>query len=216
MGHSLEDMVEYDLGERGIPARILDAFRKADRIHFVPEFQREQAYEDRALPLTYGQTISQPYMVALMLQALKVDGSEKVLEIGTGSGYQTALLAQLCREVWTVERLEPLATAAEDRLDRLGYRNVRYRLGDGSLGWPEGAPFERIVVSAACPAIPPALVGQLAEGGWLAAPVGNAEAQDLVIATKRGGQLETRRDTPCVFVRLIGEQGFPQCAESER
>jgi len=216
MGHSLEDMVAYDLGERGIPARILDAFRKVDRIRFVPEFQREQAYEDRALPLTYGQTISQPYMVALMLQALQLNGPEKVLEIGTGSGYQTALLAQLCREVWTVERLEPLATTAEDRLDGLGYRNVRYRLGDGSLGWPEGAPFDRIVVSAACPAVPPALIEQLAEGGLLVAPVGSAETQDLVIGTKRNGQLETRRDTPCVFVRLIGAQGFPQGAESGR
>jgi protein-L-isoaspartate(D-aspartate) O-methyltransferase len=216
MGHSLEDMVQFDLGERGIQPRVLDAFRKVDRIHFVPEFQREQAYEDRALPLTYGQTISQPYMVALMLQALKLEGSEKILEIGTGSGYQTALLAQLCREVWTVERLEPLATTAEDRLDRLSYRNIRYRLGDGSLGWPEGAPFDRIVVSAACPAIPPALVGQLADGGLLAAPVGTIEGQELVIGTKRGGQFETRRDTPCVFVRLIGEQGFPQGAESER
>ena len=216
MGHSLEDMVEFDLGERGIQPRVLDAFRKVDRVHFVPEYQREQAYEDRALPLTYGQTISQPYMVALMLQALKLEGPEKVLEIGTGSGYQTALLANLCREVWTVERLEPLATTAEDRLDGLGYRNIHYRLGDGSLGWPDGAPYDRILVSAACPAIPAALIGQLAEGGLLAAPVGTHESQDLVIGTKRGGQLETRRDTPCVFVRLVGEQGFPQGAESER
>jgi protein-L-isoaspartate(D-aspartate) O-methyltransferase len=216
MGHSLNDMVEFDLGERGIPARVLDAFRKVDRVHFVPEFQREQAYEDRALPLTYGQTISQPYMVALMLQALNLEGSEKVLEIGTGSGYQTALLAQLCREVWSVERLEPLATKAEDLLDGFGYRNIRYRLGDGSLGWPEGAPFDCIVVSAACPAIPPALIGQLTDGGRMAVPVGTQESQELVIGTKRGGQLETRRDTPCVFVRLIGEQGFPQGGESER
>ena len=208
MGHSLEDMVQFDLGERGITGRVLEAFRKVDRIHFVPEYQREQAYEDRALPLTYGQTISQPYMVALVLKALNLGGSEKILEIGTGSGYQTALLAQLCKEVWTVERLEPLATTAEDRLEGLGYRNIRYRLGDGSLGWPEGAPFDRILVSAACPAIPPALVEQLGEGGLLAAPVGDAEGQDLIIGTKRGGQLETRRDTACVFVRLIGAQGF--------
>lgn len=216
MGHSLEDMVTYDLGERGIKGRVLDAFRKVDRIHFVPEYQREQAYDDRALPLTYGQTISQPYMVALMIQALGLEGNEKVLEIGTGSGYQTALLSQLCGEVWTVERLEPLATAAEDRLDELNYRNIRYRLGDGSLGWPEGAPYERVVVSAACPSVPPTLVEQLAEGGRIVAPVGTTEGQELIIGTKRKGRLETRRDTPCVFVRLIGAHGFPSGSESER
>ncbi len=216
MVHSLEDMVTFDLGERGIAGRVLGAFRKVDRIHFVPEYQREQAYDDRALPLTYGQTISQPYMVAVMLQALELRGGEKVLEVGTGSGYQTALLAQLCGEVWTVERLEPLATAAEDRLDDLGYRNVRYQLGDGSLGWPEGAPYQHVVVSAACPSIPPALIEQLAEGGRIVAPVGTIEGQDLVIGTKRDGKLETRRDTPCVFVRLIGAHGFSSGAESKR
>lgn len=216
MTHSLADMVTFDLGERGIAGRVLDAFRSVDRIHFVPEYQREQAYEDRALPLTYGQTISQPYMVALMLQALDLHGDEKVLEVGTGSGYQTALLARLCREVWTVERLEPLATSAEDRLDGMGYRNVRYRLGDGSLGWADGAPYQRIVVSAACPAIPSALVEQLAEGGRLVAPVGTTESQDLIIGTRRNGKLETRRDTPCVFVRLIGAQGFPAGPECNR
>jgi len=216
MSESLEEMVKFDLSERGITGRVLDAFRKVDRIHFVPEYHREQAYDDRALPLTYGQTISQPYMVALMLRALGLQGNEKVLEIGTGSGYQTALLAQLCREVWTVERLEPLATSAEDRLDDLGYRNVRYHLADGSLGWPEGAPYERVLVSAACPSIPPALVEQLEEGGLIVAPVGTTEGQDLMIGTKRNGRLETRRDTPCVFVRLIGAQGFPSASENKR
>jgi len=216
MTSSIEEMVKFDLAERGICERVANAFLKVDRIHFVPDYHREQAYEDRALPLNYGQTISQPYMVALMIQALNLQGTEKVLEIGTGSGYQTALLAQLCREVWSVERLEPLATTAEDRLDGLGYENIRYRLGDGSLGWPDGAPYDRVVVSAACPSIPSALVEQLDEGGMISVPVGTVEGQELIIGTKRNGKLETRRDTPCVFVRLIGAQGFSSGSENER
>jgi protein-L-isoaspartate(D-aspartate) O-methyltransferase len=208
MTQTLAEMVEFDLKARGIRGRVLEAFQKVDRISFVTELQRERAYEDRALPLTYGQTISQPYMVALMLEALQVRGPEKVLEIGTGSGYQTALLAELCREVWTVERIEPLATSAEDRLLALGYRNIRYQLGDGSLGWAEGAPYDRIIVSAACPSLPDALVAQLGEGGILVAPVGPPDRQDLVIGVKREGKVESRRDTGCVFVRLIGAQGY--------
>jgi protein-L-isoaspartate(D-aspartate) O-methyltransferase len=208
MAETLPEMVEHELKARGIGGRLLAAFGKVDRVRFVPELQREHAYEDRALPLTYGQTISQPYMVALMIEALQLSGAEKVLEIGTGSGYQTALLAELSREVWTVERLEPLATTAEDRLELLGYRNIRYRLGDGSLGWPEGAPYDRIIVSAACPSLPDALVAQLGEGGVLVAPVGPPDRQDMVIARRKDGKLETRRDTGCLFVRLIGAQGY--------
>ncbi|MCZ7648396.1 MAG: protein-L-isoaspartate(D-aspartate) O-methyltransferase [Planctomycetota bacterium] len=205
----LERMVEGDLRDRGISdRRVLDAFRKVDRAAFVPEYLREQAYTDRALQLSHGQTISQPYMVALMLQALKLCGTEKVLEIGTGSGYLTALLAELAREVWTVERIEFLATTAEDRLTDLGYANIRYRLGDGSLGWPEEAPYDRIVVSAACPRIPKALEEQLAESGLLVAPVGSAQEQELLTATRRGGKLETRAGPSCIFVRLIGQNGF--------
>jgi protein-L-isoaspartate(D-aspartate) O-methyltransferase len=208
MTQTLAEMVEFDLKARGIRGRVLEAFQKVDRLSFVTELQREHAYEDRALPLAYGQTISQPYMVALMLEALQVRGQEKVLEVGTGSGYQTALLAELCREVWTVERIEPLATGAEDRLLARGCRNIRYRLGDGSLGWTEGAPYDRIVVSAACPSLPDALVAQLGEGGILVAPVGPPDRQDLVIGVKREGKFESRRDTGCVFVRLIGAQGY--------
>jgi protein-L-isoaspartate(D-aspartate) O-methyltransferase len=148
-------------------------------------------------------------MVAAMIQALNPTGPEKALEIGTGSGYQTALLAELCREVWTVERLEPLATSAEDRLLKMGYGNIRFRWADGSLGWPEGAPYDRIIVSAACPALPQALVEQLGEGGIIAAPVGPPEGQDLVVGVKRRGKLESRRETGCIFVRLIGAQGYP-------
>jgi len=202
-------MVEGDLHGRGIrDGRVLRAFKTVDRALFVPEFHRDRAYQDRALPLTHGQTISQPYMVALVLEALKCTGEEKVLEVGTGSGYQTALLAEMVREVWTVERIEYLATQAEDRLLDLGYKNVHYRLGDGSLGWPEAAPFDRIVVSAACPAMPQALIDQLAEGGLIAAPVGEADNQYLVTGTKRNGKFEAHAGTSCVFVPLIGAQGF--------
>ncbi|MCW8133043.1 MAG: protein-L-isoaspartate(D-aspartate) O-methyltransferase, partial [Planctomycetota bacterium] len=202
-------MVRFDLKERGIrDERLLAAFTRADRKHFVQAIDRENAYIDRPLPLTHGQTVSQPFMVALMLQDLNLTGAEKVLEIGTGSGYQTALLAQLAKDVWTVERIEFLATTAEDRLLDLGYANVRYKLGDGSLGWPEGAPYDRIVVSAACPQVPPALEAQLGEGGIMAIPVGSAESQQLLILTKRGGALERRATTDCIFVPLIGAQGF--------
>jgi len=210
MGNSLEDMVEFDLRERGIRNEpILAAFRKADRRHFVQTIDREQAYADKPLPLTHGQTVSQPYMIALMLQDLHFTGAEKVLEIGTGSGYQTALLAELAREVYTVERVEYLATTAEDRLLALGYKNIRFELGDGSLGWPTHAPYDRIVVSAACPAMPQALQDQLAEGGILAAPVGGAGGQTLEIVTRRNGRLESRAGIACTFVPLLGAQGFP-------
>ncbi|MBI3828038.1 MAG: protein-L-isoaspartate(D-aspartate) O-methyltransferase [Planctomycetes bacterium] len=210
-------MVEFDLRRRGITdARLLAAFGKADRKAFVPALDREKAYEDRPLQLTHGQTVSQPYMVALMLQELKLQGSEKVLEIGTGSGYQTALLAELAKEVWTVERIEFLATTAEDRLLDLGYKNIRYRLGDGSLGWPEGAPYDRIVVSAACPDVPDALVEQLGEGGILAVPVGDPNGQVLVVGVKQSGVFEKRRTIDCMFVPLIGAQGFAHWPEQQQ
>jgi protein-L-isoaspartate(D-aspartate) O-methyltransferase len=209
MADSLDEMIEYDLRRRGIEdERLLAAFRRADRKHFVPRMEQKHAYEDRPVFLSHGQTISQPLMVALMTQALRLKGTERVLEIGTGSGYQTALLACLAKEVYTVERIEPLATSAEDRLLELGFTNIRYRLGDGSLGWPEFAPYDRIVVTAACPRIPPPLVEQLAEGGILAAPVGPSGEQDLIVATKQHGKLIERNDGPCVFVKLIGSQAY--------
>lgn len=209
MAESLKDMVEYDLRRRGISdERLLNAFGAVDRALFVQKLDQGRAYEDRALPLTHRQTISQPYMVALSLVELELTGKEKVLEIGTGSGYQTALLAETCAEVWTVERVEYLATTAEDRLLDLGYDNIQFKLGDGSLGWAEGAPYDRVVVSAACPEVPEPLVEQLAEDGILVAPVGPQSGQELVVGRKRGGTLKTRAGTPCVFVRLVGEKGF--------
>jgi len=209
MTETIDDMVEYDLRERGIKdARVLDVFRRVDRKHFVPEMDRKRAYDDRALILSHGQTISQPYMVALMTEALQLSGTEKVLEIGTGSGYQTAVLASLASDVFTVERIEFLATTAEDRLLDLGFKNIRYFLGDGSRGWTDHAPYDRIIVTAATPKIPQPLIDQLNEGGILVVPVGPPLSQELVVATKKNGKLEERRALECLFVKLIGSEGY--------
>jgi protein-L-isoaspartate(D-aspartate) O-methyltransferase len=204
-----EIMLEDHLVARGIKhPLVLNAFATVDREAFVPPSQREDAWADKALRIGEGQTISQPYMVALMLDAAALEASHRVLEIGTGSGYQTALLACICREVYTVERLEPLATAAEDLLDSLGYTNVRYALADGSLGWDAHAPYDRIVVSCACPRIPKALTKQVVEGGRIVAPIGKKETQELVVAVKRGEDLEEQRLGGCRFVPLVGKGGF--------
>lgn len=217
MTETLEDMVEWDLADRGIKdQRLLNAFRKIDRRKFVPKLEMEHAYNDRAVYLSHGQTLSQPYIVALMTQALKLTGSEKVLEIGTGSGFQTAILATLVKEVFTVERIEPLATTAEDRLLDMGIRNVKYKLGDGSEGWSEYAPFDRIMITAACPRVPQRVMEQLADGGICIAPVGPADEQELITYTKRNGKLETNVGTPCAFVKLIGADGYKDDAAPSR
>lgn len=209
MSNSLAEMIEYDIKRRGITdERVLAALRRVDRGAFVPEMERERAYDDRPLCLSHGQTISQPYMVAVMTEALALTGNERVLEVGTGSGYQTAVLACLAREVFTVERIEYLATTAEDRLLGLGFTNIHYHLGDGSRGWPEHAPYDRIIVTAACPRLPQPLQEQLAEGGRLLAPVGPAASQSLITATKRNGQVETHAGLACIFVKLVGSEGY--------
>ena len=209
MTETPDDMIKFDLQERGIrDQRVLDAFRRIDRKLFVPQMSRHLAYDDRALSLTHGQTISQPYMVALMTQCLALRGSERVLEVGTGSGYQTAILACLAKEVFTVERIEYLATTAEDRLLELGLANIHFHIGDGSQGWPEHAPYERILVTAACPKMPASLVEQLAEGGIIAAPLGPPFAQTLTIGVKKNGKLDSKQDTPCIFVKLIGSESY--------
>ncbi|HEY3322923.1 MAG TPA: protein-L-isoaspartate(D-aspartate) O-methyltransferase [Planctomycetota bacterium] len=209
MADNLEDMVQYDLKARGIKdPRVLDAFMRVDRKLFVPQMGQDRAYEDRPIILSHGQTVSQPYMVALMTQALQLTGSERVLEIGTGSGYQTAILATLAREVYTVERIEYLATTAEDRLLDLGFKNIQFRLGDGSLGWPEHAPYERIIVTAASPRLPPPLEAQLGEGGILVAPIGPPEEQQLIVGRRTNGRFESSAAMPCVFVKLIGSEGY--------
>jgi protein-L-isoaspartate(D-aspartate) O-methyltransferase len=211
MTETIDDMIAFDLRDRGIrDERVLAAFRRVDRRNFVPQMDVHRAYDDRALILSHGQTISQPYMVALMTQALELKGTERVLEIGTGSGFQCAILSCLAREVHTVERIEYLATTAEDRLLALGFTNIRFKLGDGSVGWPEHAPYDRIIVTAACPAIPKALEEQLAEGGILVAPVGPPEGQNLIIERKRDGKLNRVQGGECIFVKLVGSQGYGQ------
>lgn len=202
-------MVREQLELRGITdPRVLDAFRRVPRHLFVPQEYEAHAYEDHPVPIGGGQTISQPYMVALMVQLLKLKGHERVLEVGTGSGYQLAILAELALEVYSVERLPELAASALRRLERLGCLNVHISSGNGSLGWPEHAPYEGIIVAAGSPQIPQPLVDQLAEGGRLAIPVGSPQTQTLLLAEKRAQQVRVTEITQCVFVPLVGEHGW--------
>ncbi len=203
-------MVREQLELRGITdPRLLEAFRRMPRHLFVPPDQQAQAYEDHPIPIGAGQTISQPYMVALMVQLLKLQGHERVLEVGTGSGYQLAILAELALEVYSVERLPELASGALRRLEQLGFLNVHISPGNGSLGWPEHAPYDGIVVAAGSPRIPQPLVEQLADGGRLVIPVGSPQTQTLTLAEKRSGQMRLTTLTQCVFVPLVGEHGWP-------
>lgn len=202
-------MVEEQLMPRGISdKRVLEVFRKVPRHEFVPcEFTRN-AYEDRPLPIGEGQTISQPYMAALMTECLELKGAEKVLEIGAGSGYQAAILAELAKEVFSVERIESLAETAGNTLRKLGYNNVEIKVGDGTLGWREHAPYDGIMVTAGAPEVPRYLVDQLAEGGRLVIPVGSSFSQVLTVVRKKSGKAEAREVCGCVFVPLIGEAGW--------
>jgi len=168
----------------------------------------EEAYRDSAQPVGRGQTLSQPYMVARMTEALEPSAGDRVLEIGTGTGYQTAVLAHLCREVWSVERDPVLAEEAEQRLRELGLENVRLRVGDGSLGWPEGAPYDAILVTAGAPDVPEALTDQLADGGRLVIPVGPRHGQTLLRVVRTGDRLESESLLECRFVPLVGEEGW--------
>jgi protein-L-isoaspartate(D-aspartate) O-methyltransferase len=206
-----QQMVDSQLARRGIQdPRILAAMARVPRHRFVPEPQQAQAYADHPLSIGGGQTISQPYIVARMTELLRLAGPERVLEVGTGSGYQTAVLAELAREVYTIEALSALADRAERTLRALGYTGVHVRAGDGTLGWPEAAPFNRIIVTAAGPSVPPPLVDQLAEGGRLVMPVGSAAAQVLHILDKREGRGQVTTDCDCVFVKLVGRHGWPE------
>jgi protein-L-isoaspartate(D-aspartate) O-methyltransferase len=203
-------MVEQQLRQRGIrDGRVLEAMGAVDRHEFVPAAQQERAYEDHPLPIGGGQTISQPYVVALMLEALDLKGTERVLEVGTGSGYQAVLLARLAADVYTIERDPELAAAAAARLNSLGLGAlVHVVAGDGSLGYPAAAPYDAIIVAAAAPGIPPALLDQLADGGRLVIPVGSLHSQDLRLIRKFGPDVATRVLGQCRFVPLTGSRGW--------
>ncbi len=206
-----EEMVRYHLERRGInDPRVLEAFRSVPREIFVPEARRDQAYNDCALPIGEGQTISQPYIVALMTQQLEVEPEKKILEIGTGSGYQTAILAEIGGQVYTVEVSESLSDRARSRLEKLGLADrVEFKLGDGTRGWEEKAPFDRIIVTAAAPEIPMPLEEQLAPGGRMVIPVGGRRSQTMTVVIKKGpGNFERRQNISCVFVPLVGAFGW--------
>ena len=202
-------MVESQVRLRGITEeRVIAAFRKIPRHLFVPEEFRHEAYADHPLPIGAGQTISQPYIVALMTQALRLQGHERVLEIGAGSGYQTAILAELALEVFAIERIPDLLEGVRHRLRASGCLNVQLATGNGSLGWPEHAPYDGILVSAAAPDIPRPLLAQLAEGGRMVLPIGPHPSQMLVEVEKRGGRIIHKELASCVFVPLVGEHGW--------
>jgi protein-L-isoaspartate(D-aspartate) O-methyltransferase len=202
-------MVDKQLASRGIgDLRVLSAMEEIPRHLFVPESLRYEAYDDNPLPIGHGQTISQPYMVALMTELLDLHGQERVLEIGTGCGYQAAVLSRLCDWVYTVELIGPLADMARGILAQCGYDNISFRVGDGTLGWPEEAPFDGIIVTAGAPDIPHTLVDQLAMGGRLVIPVGDRFAQTLKLAIKAKTGLQIENHSGCRFVDLVGKYGW--------
>jgi protein-L-isoaspartate(D-aspartate) O-methyltransferase len=206
-----EKMVETQIKARGIKdERVLEAMLKVPRHLFVDEALRDQAYGDFPLPIGEGQTISQPYIVAVMTEALELKGNERVLEVGTGSGYQTAILAELAFWVYTIEKYSTLLEKAKKILLNLGYKNISFKLGDGSLGWKEVAPFDAIIVTAAAPQIPPPLIEQLIEGGRIVIPVGDVYSQVLIKGIKRGEKLYTETLEPVRFVKLVGAYGFKE------
>lgn len=204
-----EFMVRTQLIPRGIrDERVLDAMRKVPRHLFVDESMQYKAYDDMALSIGDSQTISQPYMVAIMTVLLELKGNEKVLEIGTGSGYQAAILAELAKEVYSVERIASLAVRAVERFHAVGYQNIHIKVDDGTLGWIEESPFDRIIITAGAPKVPEPLTGQLSGNGILLAPVGDRFSQQLVKITKSKGKITEEYHTLCVFVPLIGKHGW--------
>ena len=204
-------MIEIQLRHRGIrDEKVLDAMFHVPRHEFVPPALVRAAYDDRPLPLGEAETISQPYIVAAMTEAADVQPGDKALEVGTGSGYQAAILAYLGAKVYTIERNPVLAKSARERLARLGYDGVEVIEGDGSEGYPSAAPYAVILVTAAAPVVPPALLEQLADQGRLVIPVGDLRHQDLLLSLKKGDQVKTSVLDPCQFVPLIGKAGWPE------
>jgi protein-L-isoaspartate(D-aspartate) O-methyltransferase len=204
-----ERMVEEQLIARGVTdARVIDVMRRLPRHLFVDEALRDRAYGDHPLPIGEGQTISQPFIVGRMTELLRLVGTEKVLEVGTGCGYQAAVLAELAARVCTMERLPRLAAKARETLEGIGYRNVLVRAGNGTLGWPDQAPFDRILVAAGGPSVPPPLFEQLVEGGRMVMPVGDATNQTLEVIDKVQGVMRVTRDSGCVFVKLVGKYAW--------
>jgi len=198
-------MIREQIESRGVTdERVLAAMRKVPRHEFVPERWVDSAYDDGPLPIGYDQTISQPYIVALMTELLRLTPQSRVLEVGTGSGYQAAVLAEIVREVYSVEIIEPLATAAAERLKRLGYDQVRVKLGDGYLGWPEHAPFDAIIVTAGAAHVPPPLVEQLKPGGRMAIPIGEVPGEQSLLLVEKSvdGKVAERTIAPVAFVPL--------------
>ncbi len=202
-------MVQHQIAGRGIrDARVLEAMRKVPRHFFIDEALWDQAYGDHPLPIGHGQTISQPYIVALMTQELNLKGHERVLEIGTGCGYQAAILAELAKAVFSVERIPALLSKARKTLDSLGYTNVFLKLDDGTWGWKEEAPFDAIIVTAASPSVPQPLLDQLADPGTMIIPVGDEFSQSLLKITKADGELHQQHHCGVRFVKLIGDHGW--------
>jgi len=206
-----ERMVETQIAARGVhDERVLEAMRKVPRHLFLDEALRDQAYSDHPLPIAEKQTISQPYIVALMTESLELNGEEKVLEIGTGSGYQTAILAELADRVFSIERYPDLAYRANSILQKLGYGNIIVRVGDGSLGWPDDAPFDGIIVTAGTPKIPQPLVDQLKMGGRLVVPVGDRFGQDLILVRRVAEGIKKTNLGGVRFVNLVGKWGWKE------
>ncbi len=206
-------MIEMQLKARGISSlSVIRAMSRVERHCFVPDHFRHLAYSDSPLSIGSNQTISQPYIVAFMIEKLDLNDSHSVLEIGTGSGYQTALLAEIAKEVYTVERIQSLGLGAKEILNQLGYNNIRFKIGDGTLGWQgqteKTLTFDRIIVAAGAPEIPHSLLEQIADGGKLIIPAGNRIQQELIMIERFGEEFRTSNHGPCSFVPLIGKEGW--------
>lgn len=204
-------MIEEHLVRRGIKdLGVMEAMSRVPRHLFVQESFQHQAYGDHPLPIGENQTISQPYVVGLMTEALRLTGKERVLEIGTGSGYQTAVLAELAEQVFTIERIRSIGLAAQKRLEQLGYANIVYKVFDGTYGWRDQGPFDAILVAASAPDVPQALIEQLKDSGRLVAPIGDKTGQRMVVLTRNGTRTTQQNLGDCTFVPLIGKFGWPE------